>query len=177
MLNRFYRLVLAVDIATGLISGTATVAGTGSVALSATNLGGTGNATLSLQIQADADGDGMGDAWEMANGLNPAVNDSAADRDGDGRTNLAEWLAGTAPNDPASRFAITGEQALGGNVALTWSSVPGRRYRVFTLAAWNAGAWSELTTAPIVAAGASATFTHLGGGGGAQRFYRVSIAP
>ncbi len=168
---------LAVNTASGLISGTPTTAGTRAVSLSATNLGGTGNGALSLEIQADADGDGMGDAWETAHGLNATVNDSAADRDGDGQSNLAEWLAGTTPNSPASRFAITSEQVVGGNMVLTWASVAGRRYRVFTRAAWDAGTWSEITTAPIVATGASATFTHLGGAGGAQRFYRVSIAP
>jgi photosystem II stability/assembly factor-like uncharacterized protein/outer membrane biosynthesis protein TonB len=41
---------LAVDMSTGLISGTPTVAGTSSVQLSATNNGGTGTATLSLTV-------------------------------------------------------------------------------------------------------------------------------
>ena len=41
---------LAVNIGTGLISGTPTTAGTSTVTLSATNSGGTGNATLTLTI-------------------------------------------------------------------------------------------------------------------------------
>ena len=40
----------------------------------------------------DTDGDGMPDAWETANGLDPATDDGAADRDGDGFTNLEDWL-------------------------------------------------------------------------------------
>ena len=35
----------------------------------------------------------MPDAWEMANGLNPAdPTDGPADRNGDGFTNLEDWL-------------------------------------------------------------------------------------
>jgi len=41
----------------------------------------------------DADGDGMPDAWERRRGLDPARADDAADRDGDGDTNLEDWLA------------------------------------------------------------------------------------
>jgi len=42
----------------------------------------------------DADNDGMPDRWEEARHLDPAKNDSAADRDGDGYTNLEEFLNG-----------------------------------------------------------------------------------
>lgn len=47
---------------------------------------------------ADADRDGMPDAWEKARGLNPNFNDSAADRDGDGYTNLEEFLNSPYPS-------------------------------------------------------------------------------
>ena len=41
----------------------------------------------------DTDGDGMPDAWEFARGLDPAAaTDGKADRDGDGFTNLEDWL-------------------------------------------------------------------------------------
>ncbi|MFK8003316.1 MAG: hypothetical protein AB8H86_27345 [Polyangiales bacterium] len=40
----------------------------------------------------DRDGDGMPDAWESANGFDPDLADDADDADGDGYTNLEEFL-------------------------------------------------------------------------------------
>ena len=45
---------------------------------------------------SDRDGDGMPDAWERAHGLDPARADGNADRDGDGFTNLEDYLAARA---------------------------------------------------------------------------------
>jgi hypothetical protein len=45
----------------------------------------------------DSDHDGMPDAWEQANGFNPNVADGTGDLDGDGYTNLEEFLNGTNP--------------------------------------------------------------------------------
>ena len=40
----------------------------------------------------DSDGDGMPDDWERTHGHDPATPDGATDRDGDGYTNLEDWL-------------------------------------------------------------------------------------
>jgi len=48
----------------------------------------------------DDDGDGMPDSWELRNGLDPlSPADASLDNDGDGLTNLEEYLGGTNPND------------------------------------------------------------------------------
>ncbi|MDA7649505.1 hypothetical protein N8580_04135, partial [Akkermansiaceae bacterium] len=50
----------------------------------------------------DTDGDGMPDAYESANGLNPAVDDAGDDLDADDVTNFTEYLNGTDPQDDDS---------------------------------------------------------------------------
>ena len=75
-----------------------------------TGLGLSGHATLTTGFDdllvgfenplfADADRDGMDDTWEIAHGLNPAINDRTEDRDADGLTNIQEYLLATDPSN------------------------------------------------------------------------------
>jgi pectate lyase len=48
----------------------------------------------------DADHDGMPDEWETAQGLNPEQDDSSADKDGDGYTNVEEFINGPPLTGP-----------------------------------------------------------------------------
>ena len=65
-----------------------------------TDLAGNPVTPASLTIN-DTDGDGMANDWETANGLNPLVDDSVADPDGDGYTNFQEYEARTNPRSSA----------------------------------------------------------------------------
>ena len=53
-----------------------------------------------LIVDNDDDNDGMTDPYEESNGLDPLVDDASLDKDGDGHSNLSEFNAGTAANDP-----------------------------------------------------------------------------
>ncbi|HQF40005.1 MAG TPA: hypothetical protein PK322_12875 [Opitutaceae bacterium] len=52
---------------------------------------------------ADTDGDGIPDRWEVEHGMNPlSAADGADDYDGDGVSNLAEYLANTPMGTPST---------------------------------------------------------------------------
>jgi hypothetical protein len=57
-----------------------------------------GQRTMHGPVAVDWDGDGIPDDWEIKNGLNPAVDDSGLDPDGDGLTNLEEYFRNTDPS-------------------------------------------------------------------------------
>lgn len=48
----------------------------------------------------DEDNDGMDDNWEIKHGLDPTVDDSLEDKDGDGIPNIEEYLDYSNPDDP-----------------------------------------------------------------------------
>jgi hypothetical protein len=158
--------------ATGVISGTPTVTGGRSVALTATNASGTGNRNMTISVLADNDGDGLPDQYENNNGFNPSfAGDALLDLDGDGLTNLAEFLANTLPNNRNSRFVIISAGFDSGSFAITWNSVTNRRYRVWTATSMT-GPWTALT-APLTGVSGTMSYTHSSPGGGVGRFYRV----
>ena len=80
--------------------------------------------------EPDSDADGMPDQWEIANGLDVGTNDALADADGDGTSNLLEYLADTDPQNFLSAFRPAGtfEDAL---YRMPVPTVSGRSYRVF----------------------------------------------
>ncbi|MBI3878789.1 MAG: tandem-95 repeat protein [Verrucomicrobia bacterium] len=93
----------------------------------------TGAVQLTVVAQTDANTNGIPDAWEDAYfGGRLAPEDPDADPDGDGFTNLQEYLADTNPRDPRSALAITAVQpgATNNTFVVTWSAMGGVRYRL-----------------------------------------------
>lgn len=116
--------VIAVrPLAAGVIVNTATVqAMTPDFALA------NNSATSTVTIPVDHDNDGLPDAWEMAhfNSTNHPQGSPSADPDGDGFTNLQEWIAGTNPLDPHSTVRILAIERTASNyVVVTWQTSGG----------------------------------------------------
>ncbi|MBL9136267.1 MAG: hypothetical protein JNK85_10380 [Verrucomicrobiales bacterium] len=93
-----------------------------------------GETRLDLTLGEDADGDGLPDAWERAqlegregglDSLRP--ND---DLDGDGISNLNEYLAGTYTADPSDGFSLSLIQVTPESSIMELLAVPGRNYRI-----------------------------------------------
>jgi len=77
----------------------------------------------------DADANGLPDAWETLHFGATGAN-ASADADGDGTTNLMEYLANTDPRSAASVFSPS-SRAEAGDLILTVPTVVGRNYRVW----------------------------------------------
>lgn len=105
--------------------------------------------TPGLPNLADADHDGMADDWELLHGLDPLnPADAALDADGDGRSNLEEFVAGTLPKDSASALALGLTSLTGTGSAVRFTAVPGHAYALQGADSLASGAWTTLATIP-----------------------------
>ncbi len=79
----------------------------------------------------DADADGLSDSWELQyfNGITNAV--AGADPDGDGFSNLQEYIAGTIPTNSQSFLNISSLAIPSGGAEIRWGAVSGRVYSVY----------------------------------------------
>ena len=125
----------------------------------------------------DSDRDGMADDWELAY-FGDLSRDGAADFDGDGSTDLAEFRAGTNPADNSSvfrAFTLSTPDPANGLVVL-WSAVSGRTYRVQYKNGIEDPDWTDLQ-GDVVATSATGARLDNTTGAVAKRFYRVMALP
>jgi hypothetical protein len=126
---------------------------------------GTNNFTLT-----DSDADGLPDAWEMQyfGTLAYGPND---DPDHDGLSNYQEYIAGTNPNDANSVLRVTEINLANGQANLTWNSVAGKTYTIYSANQVD-GPYAPILTMP--SDGDGQTSTNLTGSASNQ-FYRVGV--
>ena len=86
-----------------------------------------GNNLLVTDLVGDTDADGIKDYWAMQYFSARNV-DKAADGDGDGMINYAEFVAGTDPTSKSSVFALSGIAPAATGFEVRWLSAAGRRY-------------------------------------------------
>jgi hypothetical protein len=120
----------------------------------------------------DDDNDTIPDSWEDANGTGSCTNDAMEDPDGDGRTNLDEYIAGTSPTNAASVPCVAGVSNGPGGHALYFLTASGRLYQV----QWTvglSGPWTNLTNG--VRGNGGVVCVRDPGADGGSRFYRLRV--
>lgn len=122
----------------------------------------------------DTDGDGLPDWWELQYFDSRTGAQPHDDPDGDGMTNLEEYLAGTDPLAPGSSLAFMAISCQPHGLVLRWSSVAGRFYSL-----WHAthpvGPYTRLRS-DVIATPPLNTLTLPAPDPGAKRgFYKLQV--
>jgi hypothetical protein len=157
-----------IDPMTGTWSGYAYSANIGWISLA-------GNLQTLRVARVDTDRDGISDAWEREHFGNLSSAKSTSDKDGDGVTDLNEFIAGTNPTDRNEFLKVLHFDALLpiNQAVIEFSSKPSTYYRVDSsvdLVNWSQGPVERGAT------GATTTRTISWGaelGSTARRFFRV----
>ena len=133
--------------------------------------------TLQPWGATDSDSDGIPDLWMLhyfghLTGQTGDLSLAQDDADGDGMSNLQEFLAGTDPANPASvlRLQIGAQISLANIVTLNWPAVPGKNYQVQFKDNLNDAVWTDIPGATVV--GSQGSFTVPAGQ--SSQFYRVT---
>jgi hypothetical protein len=137
------------------------------------------NFDLTVTAPPDANTNGLPNAWEATYG----VTDPNGDADGDGQSNLSEYLANTDPTNAASALRILGASQTNGNFNLNWSAVGGTRYRI-QYGDSLTGTFTDLVrtidtemNTNSYGSASTQTFSDTGSPTNKSRFYRIKVVP
>jgi hypothetical protein len=114
---------------------------------------------IDLTLGVDSDGDGLPDAWEQAlidiyGGTLASINPND-DTDGDGITNINEYLAGTYAFDPEDGFRLTLTGVVAGASEMEFLAIRGRTYTI--QASPNLQQWSSVNFGVVTGGVSGAT--------------------
>lgn len=130
---------------------------------------------LNLQRTVDTDGNGLPDWWELEYFGHLTGTDPNADPDGDGMSNLAEWIAGTNPTNAASCLRMTSVSATNHSaIPVSWLSVAGKNYWLERTTNLATG-FSTVIATNVTATAPTNTITDTTAPAGNQGFYRVGV--
>lgn len=105
-----------------------------------------GIVSADFQVNPDRDADGMRDDWELANGFNPDdPGDALVDADGDGASNVQEFLTGTGPRDAADRLRLELVSHTDILVAFRVATKTGHGYQLLRAVGSAAAEWTVVT--------------------------------
>lgn len=143
-------------------------------ALWAVNVGDFIDASFNGVGALDSDSGGAPDYWERQHGFDPdSPGDDAADLDGDGMDNHAEFVTGGNPL-VADAFVVTTAPQGNGQFKLHYRARTGRTYILEHRAALDSGDWSEATRTTATNDDNAAFFT-IDTNSGTQGFYRIVV--
>jgi len=126
----------------------------------------------------DSDSDGMPDSWEDAYAFldRDDSQDADLDFDGDGLTNLEEYLAGTDPSSMGSALAVEQIEWRDGQVHLRVDLVAGRSYALETAVDPELGPWNWVQDVLVPPGGGLTEITDGPAGGEMTRYYRLVLS-
>ena len=129
---------------------------------------------LDLLKIIDTDSDGLPDWWETEN-FNTLARTGTEDTDGDGFTNLTEFLSNYSPTSASSHLSFSDFQPAvssgGNNISLAFPTVADRSYKV----EWSENLQPPWTTLGTTITGTGAPIQVMDANTAGRRFYRLSL--